>query len=216
MARMIGDEMEPIVKIKLWNLKAEYRVSTFIALLDLADNATAQDVSASLTASVATLTNLARSSAPQSTLTKNIQIGTSNTSPSKPMTIDVILRDRILGLNPMGLPSKILVVLTEAHLSATLPKNNIASATGDMGKASLLVIDNVANINSGDVTLKPRRQSFDGGSSQVADLCAAGFVSVSYISSAKITVQMVTDEDGESSIDVKLRDDLFVLESCAD
>jgi autophagy-related protein 2 len=213
MARMIGDEMVPIVKIKLWNLKAEYQVATLIALLDLAESATSQDVSASLNASVATLTGLTRPSGPQSTIRGTETLANSQ---SKPMTIDVVLRDCILGLNPMGLPSKVLVVLTEAHMSAVLPKDNKASATGDMGKASLLVIDNVANITSGGGPVRPRHQSFDGGSSQVADLCATGYVSVSYISSAKAIVQMVTDEEGEKSIDIELRDDLFVLESCAD
>ena len=212
MARMIGDEMVPIVKIKLWNLKAEYRVATLIALLDLAESATSQEVSAGLNASVATLTGLTRPSGPQPVIR---QTETAK-SQSKPMTIDVVLRNCILGLNPMGLPSKLLVVLTEAHLSAVLPRDNKASATGDVSKASLLIIDDVANETTGDGIGRPRRQSFDGGSSQVADICATGYVSVSYISSAKAIIQMVTDEDGESSVDIELRDDLFVLESCAD
>lgn len=216
MARMIGDEMEPIVKLKLWNLKTEYRVSTLIALLDLAESATSQDISASLTASVATLTGLTRPSEIQSAPGENPRGDVLMNPQSKPMTIDVVLRDCILGLNPMGLPSKVLLVLTEAHMSAVLPKDNKASATGDMGKASLLVIDDVANITFGGGVVRPRRQSFDGGSNQVADLCAMGYVSVSYISSAKAMVQVLTDEEGEKSIDIELRDDLFVLESCAD
>jgi len=210
MARMIGDEMEPIVKIKIWNLRAEYRVPTLIALLNLAENATGQDISEGLAASIATLTDLPRSNIPIPTAT------ISSGSSAKPMTIDVVLRDCILGLNPLGLPSKVLVVMTEAHLSAVLPKNQIASANGELGKASLLVIDNVANITSNSPPMKPRRESFDGGNSQVADLCAKGFVSISYISSARAVVQIVTDDEGEKSVDIELRDDLFVLESCAD
>jgi autophagy-related protein 2 len=209
MARMIGDEMEPVVKIKLWNLKVEYRVPTLMTLLGLADNATAQDVSASLTASVVTLTDFARSTVPR-------RVEKSSSSSSKPMTIDVVLRDCIVGLNPLGLPAKVLVVLTEAHLMAFLPKDRNSQATADLSKASLLVIDNVAHLVSADLTSRPRRQSFDGGSTQIADLCATGFVSVSYISSAKVIVQILIAKDGERSIDVELRDDLFVLESCAD
>lgn len=216
MARMIGDEMEPVVKIKLWNLKLEYCVPTLITLLGLAENATAQDVSASLTASVATLTDLARSSAPRRGSKATIRADKSANPHSKPMIIDVVLRDCILGLNPLGLPSKILVVLTETHLAAVLPKDQKASATAEMDKGSILVIDNVANILSGDNAARPRRQSFDGGSTQVADLCAIGFVSVSYISSARALVNVFMGDDEENSIDVELRDDLFVLESCAD
>lgn len=216
MARMIGDEMEPTVKVKLWNLKVEYRVSTLMVLLGLAENATPLDLSASLTASVATLTDFARSKAPMPSIPEAGVAVKPSSSSSKPMNIDVVIRDCVLGLNPMGLPSKILVVLSEAHLMAALPKGQNANASMDMSKGSLLIIDNIANLVSGNLPTRSRRYSFDGGSTQVADLCATGYVSVSYISSAKAIVQVTASEDGERSIDVELRDDLFVLESCAD
>lgn len=215
MARMIGDEMEPIVKIKLWNLKFEYRVPTLIAVLDLAEKASTQDSSSNLTASITMLAGLARSTAFGLTPTEEKEVKKSNLA-TKPMTIDIVLRDCICGLNPLGLTSKLLVVLTEAHLSAVLPKDKECSAIAEMNKASLLVIDNVANISTGKRAGRSRRHSFDGGSSQVADLCGIGFVSVGYISSAKASARILTDEDGEQSINVEFRDDLFVVESCAD
>ncbi|KAH8599328.1 hypothetical protein B0O99DRAFT_505027 [Bisporella sp. PMI_857] len=215
MARMIGDEMEPIVKVKLWNLKAEYRVATLLALLDLTEHATAQDISASLTASVATLTgkNQLGSSAQRAKATNLVPACPTET---KPLTIDIILRDCIIGLNPLGLESKLLLVLAEARLTAVLPEDKNANATAELGKASVLVIDNMANLVPGNAPAKSRRESFDGGSSQVASLCGKGWVPVSYISSAQAIVRIRADEDGEKSIDVELRDDLFVLESCAD
>ncbi|KAG0646109.1 Autophagy-related 2, partial [Hyphodiscus hymeniophilus] len=216
MARMIGDEMEPVVKIKLWNLKLEYRVPTLMVLLGLAESASPQDVSASLSASVATLTDLARGPAQRGGSKATIRAEKSGSPHSKPMIIDVVLRDCILGLNPLELPSKILVVLTETHLAAVLSKDQKATLSAEMGKGSILVIDNVANILSGDAAVRPKRQSFDGGSTQVADLCLTGFVSVSYISSARAVVNAYIGDDGEKAIDVELRDDLFVLESCAD
>ncbi|PVH74153.1 hypothetical protein DL98DRAFT_594367 [Cadophora sp. DSE1049] len=214
MARMIGDEMEPVVKIKLWNLKFEYRVPTLMTLLGIAENATSQDISASLTASVATLKDFTQPKQAHSSIPRAATVPKSGTS--KPLAIDVVLRDCILGMNPLSLPSKVLVVLTEAHVEAILPKDQNASASMEMNKASILVIDNVAHLISGQVNANPRRYSFDGGSTQVADLCATGYVSVSYISSAKAVIQMSTSEDGERALDVELRDDLFVLESCAD
>lgn len=214
MARMIGDEMEPVVRVKVWNLKVEYRVPTLMVLLDLTEKATAQDVSASLTASVATLTGLVRSKAVQS---PGQEAGRNTVnSASKPMTVDVVLRDCIIGLNPLGLPSKVLLVLTESHVTTVLPKDGNVQLSMDLSKASILIIDDVANLLSAGNIARTRRSSFDGGSAQVADLCAIGYVSVSYISSAKAIVQMTTSEEGETSIDVELRDDLFVLESCAD
>ncbi|KAE8452926.1 hypothetical protein EG329_013198 [Mollisiaceae sp. DMI_Dod_QoI] len=214
MARMIGDEMEPVVRVKVWNLQVEYRVPTLMVLLGLTENATSQDLSASLTASVVTLTDLVR---PKITQRSRHFGGGNNLSPaSKPMTIDVVLRDCIIGLNPLALPAKVLVVMTEAHLTAVLPNDGNANVSMDLSKASVLVIDNVANLLSVDTNVRSRRHSFDGGSTQVADLCAIGYVSVSYISSAKAVVQITTSDEGERSVDVELRDDLFVLESCAD
>ncbi|KAM3074551.1 autophagy-related protein 2 [Clarireedia jacksonii] len=214
MARLIGDEMEPIVRIKLWNLRVEYRVSTLITLLGLAEDTKMDDLSASITASVATLRDLALP--PSKSAGKRAEKSQSpSTPPGKPMTIDIVFRDCIFGLNPLGLPSKILVVLTEAHVAAILPRESDAKATGELSKASLLVVDNVAHLSS-SLPPKPKRLSFDGGSSQVADLCAMGYVSVSYISSAKANVVLSVDDDGQNCLDIELRDDLFVLETCAD
>ncbi|EKD11854.1 uncharacterized protein L3040_000340 [Drepanopeziza brunnea f. sp. 'multigermtubi'] len=213
MARMIGDEMEPVVKIKLWNLKVEYRVPTLMTLMGLAENATPQEVSASLTASVATLTDFAR---PKASPFASNSAQKSSSPGSKPMRVDVILGDCILGMNPLSLPSKVLVVLTEAHLEAILPRDQVASASMELNKASILVIDNVAHLTSGQANSKLHRHAFDGGSTQVSDLCDMGYVSVSYISSAKAVVHMTTSNEGEQALDVELRDDLFVLESCAD
>ncbi|PMD23955.1 hypothetical protein NA56DRAFT_687462 [Hyaloscypha hepaticicola] len=219
MARMIGDEMEPVVKLKLWNLEAEYRVPTLMILLGLAENATAQDISASLTASVATLTDFARSKVPHRVnrvIHEPVRPGKPSSADSKPLIIDVVLRDCLLGLNPLGQPSKLLVALTEAHLMAALPKDQNVNASLDLSKASLLIIDNVANLTSVDLSSRTRRHSFDGGSTQVADLGYMGYVAVGSLSSAKAIIQLSTNEDGDRSIDVELRDDLFVLESCAD
>lgn len=215
MARLIGDEMEPIVRIKLWNLRVEYRVPTLMALLGLADNASGDDMSASITASVATLRDLAQ---PRTSKGKGKSVektSTSSNNPAKPMTVDVVLTDCIIGLNPLGLPSKILVVLTEAHIAAVLPKDQNARVTAELSTASLLIIDNVAHLAS-TVPSNRKRTSFDGGSNQVADLTSMGYVSVSYISSAKATVLLFVDDEGQNCLDVELRDDLFVLESCAD
>ncbi|KAN0112677.1 hypothetical protein V8E51_005628 [Hyaloscypha variabilis] len=216
MARMIGDEMEPVVKIKLWNLKVEYRVPTLMTLLGLAGNATSQEVSASLTASVATLTDFARNNGPQRFVHSHIRPDNFSNSEAKPLIIDMVLRDCLLGLNPLGQPSKLLVALTEAHFVAALPKDKNANASLDLSKASLLIIDNVANILSVDSNSKPRRHTFDGGSTQVTDLGLMGYVQIGSLSSAKAIVQMTTNGEEERSIDVELRDDLFVLESCAD
>jgi autophagy-related protein 2 len=216
MARMIGDEMDPVIKVKLWNIRVEYSVPLLMDFLGLSEMATTEEIVSGITASVATLTDVTFSGVPAASRKENTKDKESRCPDSKAMMVDVSLRECILALNPLGLLSKVLVVMTEAHVSAVHPKENNASATIEMSKGSLLVIDDVANISAAGVG-KMRRRSFDGGSSQVADLCAAGFVSVSYFSSAKAVIHVtgVTDE-AEKYIDVELRDDLLVIESCAD
>ncbi|TVY84527.1 Autophagy-related protein [Lachnellula suecica] len=205
MVRMIGGEMEPVVKIKLWNVRIEYRVPTLLTVLGLLD--TPEDMSASLENSVATLIDFARAKGPGAD-PRPI------TSPphSKPLAIDVVMRDCVLGLNPQKLPSKLLVVLTEAHVNAVLPsEDQNASASMELAKASLVLIDNTANLSSDNLTV-----TSCGGNSQLEDLCSMGYASVGYISSAKAVVKIKVGDDEERSIDVDVRDDLFVLETCAD
>lgn len=215
MARMIGDEMEPVIKLKLWNLRLEYNVPTLMTLLGLKDNATTEDMATGIAASVATLTD-------RKQISLAMQRGEAKeTGPksqeSKALTVDVAIRECILGLNPLGLPSKVLVVMTEGHVSAVLPEDNNTNVTAEMGKGSLVVIDDVANITAPTLANKSRRQSFDGGSSQVADLCSRGFVCLGYVAAAKAIVRVSTGKKpGEKNIDVELRDELFVLETCAD
>jgi autophagy-related protein 2 len=216
MARMIGDEMEPVIKIKLWNIRVEYSVPLLMDFLGLSEMASTEEVVSSIAASVATLTDPTFSGAPARPQ-KESKKGNEPKSPdAKAMMVDVGLRECILTLNPLGLPSKVLLVMTEAHVSAVLPKENNASATVEMNRGSLLVIDDVANILAAGIG-KTRRQSLEGGSSQVADLCDAGFVSVSYFSSAKAVIHVTgVPDEAEKYIDVELRDDLLVMESCAD
>lgn len=214
MARMIGDEMDPKVKIMFWNLKAEYTVPLLLAVMDWTHNPTTEDMVASMAASVATLTG--RDPRHAKLPIRSLQDGVQHDA--NPIKIDIALRDCILGLRPTGIESKILVVLTEAHLAAIVPKHHDTSITAELSKGSILVIDDVSNIISLSAAPRlARRSSFDGGSGQVADLCSMGFVSISYISSAKAIINIHGSEiDAEKSVDIELRNDLFVLESCAD
>ncbi|OLN86412.1 Autophagy-related protein 2-like protein 2 [Colletotrichum chlorophyti] len=214
MVRMIGDEMEPVIKIKMREVMVDYRVPTIMDVLGLAEDATPQDFEASLAASVANLGEQAHVALagkhPQSTRTVD-----SARPSSKPMTVDLVFRDCLIGLNPLGLPSKLLIALTDARLQVVLPRDVDTTAKLDLNKASVLLIDDVANTAAG-VTVN-RRQSADVSSQQVSRLTSQGYVSICYISSAKATVKVSQSPDhGEKQVDVELRDDLLVLETCAD
>ncbi|KAI9840580.1 MAG: autophagy- protein 2 [Sclerophora amabilis] len=218
MARMIGDEMEPTIKVKLNNMQIEYRVSTVLAVMGLTDEATTEKLIADLAGSVATLTD--RTTVRPSVSNPQSSSASSEWHGQNPrhMKIDVHLRDCILGLNPLDLPSKALVVLTDTHLNASRPKQEPLHANLDINKASLLIIDDVDNIvdMESDVA-SARRKSFGYGTAQVASLSAMGFVSISYVSSAKAFIRLIeADSAGETSLDFELKDNLLVIESCAD
>ncbi|KAK2045355.1 ATG C terminal domain-containing protein [Colletotrichum somersetense] len=215
MVRMIGDEMEPVIKIKMRDVMIDYRVPTIMDVLGLSEDATPQDFEASLAASVANLGEQAHTAlAGKKPQTTNLPPDPARPN-SKPMTVDLVLRDCLVGLNPLGLPSKLLIALTDSRLQVVLPKDVDTTAKLDLNKASILLIDDVANIGASPTV--NRRQSADMSSQQVARLVAQGFVSICYISSAKAVVKVSeSPEDGEKHVDIELRDDLLVLETCAD
>jgi autophagy-related protein 2 len=212
-ARMIGDEIEPIIKLKMQDMSFEYRVPTMMDVLGLVEDATPQDFEAALAASVADLGDRAQTALARQTPRA---IAKSGSLDSKPMTVDLRFGDCLLGLNPLGLTSKLTIALTDAHLAVTIPKNVDMKAVLHISKASILLIDDISNFTSKDVRPASRRRPTDS-SQQVDDLCARGFVNISYISSAKAVVNVKAGiEEGEKHVDVELRDDLLVLETCAD
>ena len=216
MTRFIGNEMEPVVKVKILNVRVEYHVSTIMAMMGLSEDISTEMIVSEMFSSIATLTNRHKSDhlAPKfpSQVSSN---GEKPSSSPKLMKLEISIRDSIIGLNPRNSPAKGLIVLTNAKLNGILPKENEYSATFEVKKASLMIIDDQKNLVSGSKSMRGSVHSDQ--SSQLQDLLDLGFVSVSYISSAKIisrTIKLGSDE--RKCHDIEIRDDLFVLESCAD
>lgn len=212
MARMIGDEIEPVIKLKLHDLIIDYRVPTIMDILGLAEDATPQDFEAGLAASVASLGDQAHTALaphPLSPIEK--------TRSKKPTTLHIGFQDCLFGLNPLNLPSKMVIALTDAHVEVVLPEEVETKATATINKASILLIDDVSQTTSNSPSAnRGRRSSSTTTSRQVASMCALGYVDICYISSAKVVVDVKPGEDGEKQVEVELRDDLLVLETCAD
>lgn len=215
MARMIGDEMEPVLKIRLQGLAFEYRVPTLMDILGLGDDATPQDFEAELAASVASLGDHAHAAIMRQQSQSPVFSKSKGKQPaSKPFTVDMAMRDCLLGLNPLGLQSKLSIALTDARLSVTLPKDERTSANLELKKAAVLLVDDAAILDEPAPTTRPRSGSVT--SRQVSDLCLRGYVEICFISSAKAAVSVTTLDDGERQMDVSFRDDLLVMETCAD
>lgn len=214
MARMIGDEIDPVVKLKLQNLVVEYRVPTIMDVLGLGADATPQDFEESLAASVVDLGEQARSALAREPASPTEAV--SKSKQSKPLTLDVEFRDCVLGLNPHELPARLAVVLLDAHLSVDLPKDVETRAALDINKASVLLVDDASQSRSGGVSSRNSRRVSASTSKQVMYLSSLGYVEVCFTSSAKAIVDVKAGADGEKHVNVELRDDLLVLETCAD
>ena len=215
MARFIGDEMEPTVKIKIWNMKVEYHVSTIMALMGISENTTTGEIVSEMVNSVATLTMKETHEPPRLSSQTSFRSERSS-GPSKTPKLDITLRDSIIGLNPRNLPSRGLLVLTNTSFVTSMPKSNDVKTNAilEIRKASLLVIDNVESAANNKHS---ESLSSHDPKTQVQKLSEAGYVPVSYISAAKVSIDMVSSgQDTPSSIDVEIRDDLLVLETCAD
>lgn len=212
MARFIPDEMDPTFKVQLHHIRVEYTVPSIMAFLGLDQDATGRDLANEMASSIA---NLAEHSPGVLEDSVFYQPRSSTSQPSKPTNVAIVLMDTVLGLNPRNSRSKGLIVLTNAKFSGTLHSDEASDANLDIGKASIMVIDDVANVGAADNL--HRRSLASVQSKQVQGYIREGFVPVSSISSAMAVVKvMKLDEDGAKSLDVELRDDLLILETCAD
>lgn len=211
MVRMVGDEMEPVVKAKAFNVCAEYHVTTIMAALGVSEDGTTDDIALGIAASVATITG---GSSPKTLSREPSQLSSPSTPNTKPLHVDLLLRNCAIGLNPRKTLSKGLFVLTEAHLAGKQAKDNY-SVTFDLRKASFHAIDDTTRLV--DQAERPQRSAVTFGNQHTEELQNMGFVSLSSISAAKIYVNIDGDgKDGPQQVDVEFRNDLFVLESCAD
>lgn len=212
MLRMIEDELEPTLKIKLWNTCVDYSVDLLMAcnesdlLSGSSDGSATQMVDPS-----GSTTSPRRPEQAQSRL--------ANSSPNaKQLRIDAAFRDCAVGLNPRGLPSKALFMLNQAKITGGLPDDIGSKVNLDLRKVEVLIIDDVTKIQS--TTGRAGRTASTTGTAPISrDLCRCGYVNVCTISAATIAVLITNKEDSRSDskfIEVDVSDELFLLETCAD
>lgn len=215
MARFIADEMDPTVKIKLFDLRAEYTLPAMIAFLGINNEVATGNVAAGMAQSLADLGDLQSSQQGQAHISRRLSTKSERTGGSmKPARIEVFLCDCLLGLNPRDTPAKGFVMFTNARFSGAINDNEQSEVTLDLSKASLMVIDDIRNVGYTD-NLR-RRGATAARRSQDQSLIDMGYVPVSTISSATAIVKIIPLDDGTKSLDVELRDSLLILESCAD
>lgn len=210
MARMIEDEMEPVVKIKLWNTCVDYNVPFVEAINQFSATKTPASSTIHLSDSVASTECMKTPARDSKQKPSNVD--------SRPTRIDLAFRDCAIGLRPRDSPSKALFMLNNATVTGALPDAVGLTVNFDFHKAELLLIDDVSKL---DVEHSAsRRSSFSTATTPMSrDLCRQGYVNVSSISAANIALNIKDDTTVSGSnpyVEVKFSNQLFVLETCAD
>lgn len=193
MVRMVGEEPEPVVKIKLWNFRVEYSVNVLMAIMESPSGTTADELAQEMVESIVTLP-----------LKQEVP-----SDCGEVLGIDLVIKDSVLALNPLDLKSRGLVVLSDSRLQAALPIGGRVTAGMEVKRASIMVIDDVEHL-LGAESRQPggRREAL---SDHLAGFLSMGYVPMVTISSATVALRVV-----DKTVDLEIRDDLLVIESCAD
>jgi autophagy-related protein 2 len=204
MCRFVADEMDPTVKLKIFNICVEYHVPFILALLSMA---TTPGDTTSETQSEKSQQSVLLSSSPSSSDSAAEFVRRTN--------ISIDIRDSSLAFNPRDGRGRALFILTDTRISSPLEHGKDIRISTEVRKASLMVINQVQadDISPHSVSARSSPQSEE----QIKLLLDKDYVPVGFISSAVIAVSISQMEDAEEkSADIELKNALFILESCAD
>ncbi|KAL8731939.1 MAG: hypothetical protein Q9166_003071 [cf. Caloplaca sp. 2 TL-2023] len=217
MARFIGNEMEPTVKLKLQQIRVEYHVPFILAVMSINGYAQPEELMSDIAGSIVTLTGRQQDEmdpAPGS-LREHFRTSARSSSTATATKIDVTIRDSWIGLNPRKSSARGVLVLTKTHFVGTIPKHEEVNAVLEVQKAALMIINDTVDIKPREN--RPECEHSRPPVSQLHSLEDMGYVSVSSISAARVSLQIAYNHHSSSkSVDVEIKDDLFVLETCAD
>ena len=211
--KFIAGEMEPTVRVKLYNIRVEYHVATMMSLMGINETASGEVIVAELVNSVANL------AAHQPRLEESFIFQQRPAAKSqKPVKIDIGTRDVIIGLNPKDKPAKGLLVLTRCRFNGTYSDEQATNshASIEIAKAHFMVIDKKEKILAAESITDPNVLSrLASAPSQLQSLEAVGYISIGQTSGAKI-ITILTESSEGNLLNLEVRDNLLVLETCAD
>jgi autophagy-related protein 2 len=209
MARMIDDEVEPVVKVKLYNVCVEYSVRTLLDLTGADPNAEVEEIVTDLATSIADLAKFSSD--------KN-QAPSHNSESAKRTQLHLLLHNSAIGLSPQKAPSKGLLVLTDARCSTTIPPTETMHVDLELHQAGILITDD-AHVTQSDASspLRNPPESTVVDTRVLNTLWKRGYSSVGSIMSAVINTRIYQKDEGkQSAVEVDVRNDFFLLETCAD
>jgi autophagy-related protein 2 len=209
MARMLDDEVEPIVKVKLYNVCVEYSVPALLDLTASDHGVDPEELVADLAASVADIASNRRNESHEVR---------ANPQPAKRTHLCLLLHNSAIGLTPQKSSSKGLFVLTDARASTTVPPSDTTNVTVELHQAGILVTDDIHAVHSDPSSLRRRAPESTVVDIRVLNaLWKQGYASVGSIMSAVIDARIEQASGaGASTVEVDVRNDFFLLETCAD
>ena len=206
MCRFVADEMDPTIKLKLYNACFEYSVQTLVAILGFSERLKLRSASNNDHSD-------GRPTSPE--LQASPSSSESTASLAGRAKIAVGFRDSAVGLSPNGMSSKAMVILTDASLLTSVENKKDNTASVIIKKASILVANNVERLNT--TTGNAHHNLYFDENDQIQLLIQHGYVLASYISSASATIKTSERQTGtEQAVDIEFRNNLLVLETCAD
>lgn len=206
MARIVGDEEEPTVKLKLFNLCIEYSVPTILELTNMDREMEPEEMVNAMAQSVA---NIALADhAPDLSSRK------ASDSPSKRTVLDLLVHNSAIGLAPQKLPSKAMLVLSDVHACTKVPPEEIMEARLELRKASLLVRDQDIGLAEPSIPAPLSKADRDFA---VRCLVGQGFVSVGSMMSASVGFSASESAAlGAKMVELDVKNELLLVETCAD
>ncbi|GAB7364601.1 hypothetical protein MBLNU230_g5406t1 [Neophaeotheca triangularis] len=216
MARMLGNEAEPTVKVKFYNICLEYSVSTILALTDKQEQPDVEKLVAGMAKSVAAL--VPASSPAENTGADESPVPTiPPASSSKRTNVNLLLHDCTIGLTPQVLQSKALLVITDARASMLVPPGEMLSASLELHRAAVFLTDNANNAIDSAPSSNASTTNNTATTPRLAlALAKQGYVSVGSIISAKLEANVGGGHDSNKSVELDFTNKLFLLETCAD
>ncbi|KAH0140435.1 hypothetical protein KCU67_g14848, partial [Aureobasidium melanogenum] len=199
--------------MKLFNICIEYDVPTLLSLTNTETASEVEQKVQDLAASALDISSLElkRTSQPVSAANRPSE------STNKKLAIDVLLHGCGFGLQPRELESKGLLLLNDTKFGTSVPPDESFEAVLNIRQATLYVVDH-ETMPSAEGPASPASSSQPNHSLHLQTyLLNKGYVAVSSIRSAQATLCVL--EEGPSHdrfIDVELRDEFFLLETCAD
>jgi autophagy-related protein 2 len=209
MARMLDDEIEPVVKVKLYNVCVEYSVPALLDLIGHGTSVDAEELVAELATSIADLTKSTGG---------NDHAEHDETNTAKRTHLQLLLHNSAIGLSPQKAPSKGLFILTDARCSTTVPPTDTMHVDLELHQAGILITDDAQTAQSEFPSSRRNPPESTVVDTRVLNaLWKRGYSSVGSIMSAVINSRISQKVEGEqSSVEVDVRNDFFLLETCAD